>query len=141
MFIQKNVNLIDNYKISKTFDEVKSSSNLPKIKNQIYNFKPKVNAREDNKLCHIEVELPGIKKDDITININENVLTISGKRNVRAEVKEENYSKTESCFGNFSRSFFLQQQVNIEDINTILKNGILEVIIPKIQYTSTNAKK
>ncbi len=63
------------------------------------------------------MELPGIKKDEVDVKVDANVLTISGERTLRDEVKEEDYHKVESFYGKFSRSFTLPERVDIENIH------------------------
>jgi HSP20 family protein len=103
-------------------------------------FTPKVNTREGKEAYHIEVELPGIKKDEVDVKVDGNVLTISGERTLRDEVKEENYHKVESFYGKFSRSFTLPERVDIENIHAKSVDGLLEVIIPKL-HIDTSSKK
>ena len=97
----------------------------------ISDFNPSVNTRESQDSYHIEVDLPGIKKDDVDINIEDNILTISGKREIKNEQKEENYYKIESSYGTFSRSFTLPQKIDTTKIEGEFTDGVLEVVIPK----------
>lgn len=103
-------------------------------------FKPKVNTREGKEAYHVEVELPGIKKEEVDVKVDGNVLTISGERNLREEVKEEDYHKVESFYGKFSRSFTLPERVDVENIHAESTDGLLEVIIPKL-HIDTSSKK
>lgn len=78
-----------------------------------------------------------VKKEDIKVDINKGVLTISGERKVKDEVKEEDYYKVETYFGKFSRSFTLPDNADIENIEASSDNGVLEVIIPKLKDDNT----
>ncbi|MBD3824701.1 MAG: Hsp20/alpha crystallin family protein [Epsilonproteobacteria bacterium] len=100
-------------------------------------FTPKVNTREGEFAYHIDVDLPGVKKEDIKVDIKENVLTISGERNFKEEVKEEDYYRVETHFGRFSRSFTLPEHVDVENIEAACENGVLEVIVPKMEQKSS----
>jgi len=104
-------------------------------------FYPNVNTREGKEAYHIEVDLPGIKKEDVEINVEDNILTISGKRELRNETKEENYYKIESAYGTFSRSFTLPEKVDIENIKASSIDGVLEVVIPKLKVLTDKVKK
>ncbi len=104
-------------------------------------FVPAVNTREDDKAYVIEIDLPGIKKEDIEITTEDNVLTISGERKYTDEVKEEDYYKIESAYGKFSRSFTLPEKVDADKITAESKNGVLEVVIPKVQEKDKQPKK
>ncbi len=96
-------------------------------------FMPQVNTREGEFAYHIDVDLPGVNKEDINIDIKENILTISGERNFKEEVKEEDFYRVETRFGKFSRSFTLPENVDMENIEASAENGVLEVVIPKLE--------
>ncbi len=96
-------------------------------------FTPAINTREGEFAYHVEVDLPGMKKEDINIQIEDNTLVISGERKIKEELKEENYYKIESSFGSFSRSFALPEDADIENIHAESKDGVLEVVVPKLQ--------
>ena len=96
-------------------------------------FVPRVNTREGEYAYHVELDLPGIKKEDIEITTEDNVLTISGERKMKEEVKEDDYYKVESAYGKFSRSFTLPEKIDVENIHAESKDGVLEVIIPKLK--------
>jgi len=104
-------------------------------------FVPVVNTREGEYAYHVELDLPGIKKEDIEITTEDNVLTISGERKLKDEVKEEDYYKVESVYGTFSRSFTLPEKIDVENIHAESKDGVLEVIIPKLNTEESKPKK
>lgn len=115
---------------------------LKQIERNLYNyqnneavsgFMPIVNTREGESAYHIDVDLPGVKKDDIKVDYNKGVLTISGERKLKEEIKEEDYYKVETSFGKFSRSFNLPDNVDIENIEARSDNGVLEVVVPKLK--------
>ena len=107
---------------------------------ELVDFIPKVNTREGENAYHIEVELPGIKKEDVDVKVDGNVLTISGERKLKNEVKEEDYHKVESRYGKFSRSFTLPEKVDVEHIHAEADNGIVEIIIPKLTIDTSSKK-
>ncbi|RXJ97220.1 heat-shock protein Hsp20 [Arcobacter sp. AHV-9/2010] len=96
-------------------------------------FVPVVNTREGEFAYHVDVDLPGVKKEDIKVDINKNILTISGERKSKDEIKQEDYYKVETYFGKFSRSFTLPENADIENIEAKSDNGVLEVVIPKLK--------
>jgi HSP20 family protein len=107
----------------------------------ISSFIPNVNTREGEYAYHVELDLPGIKKEDIEITTEDNVLTISGERKMKEEVKEDDYYKVESAYGKFSRSFTLPEKIDVENIHAESKDGVLEVIIPKLKEEENKPKK
>ena len=117
-------------------------STFPNIEESpISGFTPVVNTREGEFAYHIEVDLPGVKKDDISIDISDGILTISGERSHKEEVKEEDYYKLESSYGKFQRSFTLPDGVDAENISAASDNGVLEVVVPKLNEEKKEKKK
>lgn len=104
-------------------------------------FTPTVNTREGEYAYHVEVDLPGVKKEDINIQIEDGTLIVSGERKERDEVKKENYYKIESRFGSFSRSFTLPEEADIENIHAESKDGVLEVVVPKLESATIDKVK
>jgi HSP20 family protein len=104
-------------------------------------FTPSVNTREGEYAYHIEADLPGVKKEDIHVDIKENVLTISGERKTKNEVEEKDYYKKESFYGSFGRSFTLPENVDIENIDASCEDGVLEVVIPKLKEEAKERRK
>ena len=104
-------------------------------------FTPSINTREGEFAYHIEVDLPGVKKDDINIQIENKTLIISGERKTKEEIKEENYYKMESSFGSFSRSFAIPEEVDEENIHAETKDGVLEVVLPKLENAKVDKVK
>ena len=100
------------------------------------NFVPKVDVAENDSAFEVHVSVPGMKKEDFQIELNNGQITIKGERKFENEKKEKNFHSVESHYGKFSRSFFLPDNVIEEKIEASYKDGILEVNIPK-----DNAKK
>ena len=120
--------------LMQTLDPVREES-------AIASFIPQVNTREGEYAYHVELDLPGIRKEDIEITTEDNVLTISGERKMKEEVKEDDYYKVESAYGKFSRSFTLPEKIDVENIHAESKDGVLEVVIPKVAEEETKPKK
>ena len=104
-------------------------------------FSPAVNTREGKSAYHVEVDLPGVKKEDIEVNVHDNTVTLSGERNIKSELKKENYYKVESEYGKFERSFSLPEDADVENIHAETADGILEVVIPKLEVVKDSPKK
>ena len=86
-----------------------------------------------------KVELPGISKDDVNIEFEKGTLTIKGERKAEKEVKDENYHRYERAYGTFARSFSLPRSVDDKKISAKMKNGILEVKVPKAEEAKVKA--
>jgi HSP20 family protein len=94
---------------------------------------PPVDIEEKDKEFRISVELPGVKKDDVKINLKDNVISISGEKKQEKKVDKENYHRIERTFGKFQRSFTLPDYVDIENIDAGYKDGILNITVPKLK--------
>ncbi|MBU1163087.1 MAG: Hsp20/alpha crystallin family protein [Proteobacteria bacterium] len=123
--LQDRINLIFNeaFAGSKDFeDEVSMSA-----------WRPVVDIFDTNNAIVIKAELPGIKKDDVSVDVKDNVLTIKGERSFSKEIKEENYYRKERSFGKFQRSFTLPEAIEPAGIKANFKNGVLEIEVPKAE--------
>ncbi|MDR0747577.1 MAG: Hsp20/alpha crystallin family protein [Helicobacteraceae bacterium] len=96
-------------------------------------FSPAVNTRENNDAYLIQIDLPGVDKDAITVDLKEKVLSISGERKFEEEVKEEDFYRLESRYGRFERRFSLPDNTDPEKIEAAYKNGVLTLTLPKVQ--------
>jgi len=123
--------------LNSMLDEINSE----KVSTLKDDFSPTVNTREGEFAYHVEVDLPGIKKEEVDIELEDNTLIISGERKVKNEIKENDYYKIESSFGKFSRSFSLPENVDVENIHAESQNGVLEVLIPKLETAKTDKVK
>lgn len=133
---------INNYTRGSAFDMFNEFFNsVNEEQKEVFDFTPAVNTREGKEAYHIDVDLPGMSKDDVEISVDKNILTISGKREVKNEVKEQDYYKIESSYGKFSRSFTLPEKVDIENIRAASQDGVFEIIIPKLKVIKDSVKK
>ena len=123
------------------FNSMLNEFNTASTESVNHDFVPAINTREGEYAYHVEVDLPGISKDDIEIKVEDNTLIISGERKVKEEIKEENYYKVESRFGTFSRSFSLPEEADIENIHAESTDGVLEVVVPKLESAKIDKVK
>jgi len=92
---------------------------------------PAVDIRETDDAMLVQAELPGIDKKDVKLEVKDRVLTISGERNYEKDVQEENIHRIERSYGKFVRSFSLPANVDTDRVDAAMKNGILEIRLPK----------
>lgn len=104
-------------------------------------FFPNVNSREDDKAFYLDVDLPGVKKEDIELNITDGVLTIKGERKIRKTQEDKTYYKIESSYGKFERSFTLPKDIDEGKIEAEVKDGVLSLTIPKSTQDIQKTKK
>jgi HSP20 family protein len=96
-------------------------------------WQPAVDIYETDKGLVIQAELPGVNKEDVSVELKDNILTLKGERKVEKEIDEQRYFRKERCFGTFHRSFTLRESVQPDKIKAKFKEGILEVEIPKAE--------
>jgi len=92
---------------------------------------PSVDVAETERAFHIHAELPGVKKEDIKVNVNDGVLTLSGHRKSKSEDKKKKYHRIERSYGFLSRSIALPDDVMPEKVEASFQDGVLEVDLPK----------
>ncbi|HSF16256.1 MAG TPA: Hsp20/alpha crystallin family protein [Vicinamibacteria bacterium] len=95
------------------------------------NFRPSVDVYDKGTEIVVHAEIPGIKKEDIDVRVENNVLTIRGKKERKEEVKEEGFYRAERAYGSFSRSFSLPTTVDISKISAAYNDGVLTLRVPK----------
>lgn len=94
-------------------------------------FTPSIDLSETEKAYEVHVQLPGMKKDDISVNLENGILTISGERKFENEEKDKTFHRVETHFGSFSRSFRLPDNINPDSVHATYKDGILAVTVDK----------
>jgi len=92
---------------------------------------PKVNIKETANDFAVEMAVPGLKKSDFQIDIDNQVLSISTETKEDNERKEENYTRREFGYSSFKRTFTLPESVNADKINASYNEGILSILLPK----------
>jgi HSP20 family protein len=93
---------------------------------------PSVDVIETPDSIRLKAELAGVGPDDIKLEVDDNVLTLSGERRFEEEVHEDRYYRIERRYGSFTRSIALPQNVEAEKIEASFENGVLEVTVPKV---------
>jgi HSP20 family protein len=79
----------------------------------------------------LRADLPGLTQDDVNVELEDNVLTVSGERKAEHEERKEGYHRVERAYGRFSRSLTLPDGIDPESVEARFENGVLEVRVPK----------
>ena len=103
----------------------------PRVKSGEKAWRPVVDIHETESSTVIDIDLPGVKKEEITINVEDNILTISGERVTESEAEKEDYFRRERFYGKFRREFTLPTSVDHEKITADYLDGVLKIEIPK----------
>ena len=98
-----------------------------------YSFSPAVDIEEREDSFLLTADLPGMRREDIEVEIENNTLTLSGTRELGNEEKEGGYYRRERSYGSFSRSFRLGPGVVAGNIDATYENGVLRLTLPKAE--------
>lgn len=94
---------------------------------------PAVNIKENEKEFRLELAVPGIDKDNLKIEVNDDLLTISSEMKNETKDEKDGYKRREFSYSSFCRSFYLPENTKVEEIKASYKDGILDVEIPKVK--------
>ncbi|MBC7450174.1 MAG: Hsp20/alpha crystallin family protein [Cytophagales bacterium] len=123
--------------LNELFDTLVQDANAPVREDALF---PKTDIAETEKAYELNIILPGIKKEDIQIDVVDNKLVVKGERKRLSEEETKKYHKVESLYGKYERSFILPKHSNSSEISATQADGVLTVIIPKSEVEIT-AKK
>jgi HSP20 family protein len=105
----------------------------------VADWAPVVDITEDEKEYLIKAELPEMKREDIKINIEDDVLSISGERKYEKDEKGKKYHRVERAYGSFLRSFTLPQDADGSKVSATYKDGVLSIHLPKSEKAKPKA--
>ena len=94
---------------------------------------PAVDIYETLDTIVIKADLPGVVREDIEIQIDDNTLTLKGERRFSKDVQEESYLRIERTYGSFHRCFTLPATIHQEKIRAVCRDGVLELTLPKAE--------
>jgi HSP20 family protein len=92
---------------------------------------PVVDITEDEKEFVVKAELPGLKREEVSVTVQDGVLSITGERKVEKEEKNKKYHRVERSYGSFVRSFTLPETADASKVNAEFKDGVLNVKLAK----------
>lgn len=95
-------------------------------------WSPVVDIYEKKDSIVLKAEVPGLEKDDISVVVEENVLTIKGEKKQENEVADDKFLRVERTYGSFQRSFNLSKTVDQDKLKAAYKNGVLMITLPKV---------
>jgi len=113
--------------MNRLFDTFFRSDNGSSVRRWV----PPTDLTEDGDDMVMKLDLPGLSEEDVTVEVEGNVLTVSGERRDEREEKDGNVFRTERSYGKFSRSFTIPEGTDPEQIRGAFDKGVLELRIPK----------
>lgn len=118
-------------RINRIFSESFGSSRELDDDGSPYDWRPPVDIYQATEGYILKVELAGVEKEDVSVEVKDNVLTLQGERLLDPQVKDEQYYRKERTFGKFQRSFTLQESIKPEQVKASFKNGVLKIVVPR----------
>ena len=107
----------------------------------ITTFRPSIDVNETDEAYEVTAELPGMEKKDITVTVENGLVTLRGEKRVDREEKKKNYHFTERSYGSFQRALRLPGEVDADKINAHFERGVLHVLLPKTAETRRNVRR
>ena len=98
-----------------------------------WDWNPPVDISESDSQVEIRAEVPGLSKEDVSVAVTENVLTLQGEKKQESDVKDETVHRVERAYGRFSRSFTLPKNIQTDGAKASFKDGVLTLSIPKLE--------
>src|ERR671922_611307 len=117
--------------MNRMFDQFARGGNGEEAGWGVRTWAPPVDIYETDDALILKAELPGVSKDDVSVEIHQNTLILRGQRKHEAEVKEDRYHRVERAYGTFQRSFVLPTLVDQEKVQASYTDGVLELRLPK----------
>ena len=96
-------------------------------------WSPAVDIRETADSLRLVMDLPGLTKDDVSITLENQVLTVAGERKLADEQRNDTFHRLERVYGGFTRSFTLAPTVATDRVDASFKDGVLEITLPKAE--------
>ena len=106
-----------------------------------FDWTPSIDVSETPTAYLIKAELPGVKKEDVHLDLEKSVLTITGERKQEQEHKDEKFHRVESSYGSFMRRFTVPDDANTEGVEATFKDGVLTVKLGKKPAPATTQTK
>lgn len=120
-------------RVNRLFEDTLTKFKGGEVERFASGWEPAVDVYETNNEIVMKVELPGLQKDNVSIELKDNILTIKGERKFEEEVKKEDYHRIERSYGYFQRSFSLPSTIQQDKVKANFKDGILDIKLPKAE--------
>ena len=118
-------------RINRMFDESFGRSREMDDEMNLRAWRPAVDIYEAENGIVVAVELPGVSKESVSVEVKDDVLTLTGERLANPAISEDSYYRRERLFGPFKRSFTLNQNIKPDQIKATFKDGVLQIEIPR----------
>ena len=104
-------------------------------------YTPKVRISEDREKFTINMELPGVSKEDVKLSIENNVLSVTGEKKQVTKTEDTNLILNEIFYGKFSRDFNISKDIKVDAIDAVYNDGVLNITLPKVEEAKPVVKE
>ena len=123
-----------NLQLADLFEDLFGNERKEKMERKNYECAPSTNILETNEDFKLQMAVPGVKKEDIKIDLEKNILNISSEKSAKEQNEESiKFTRKEFVYGTFKRSFTLPETIDSDKIGAEVKDGILTVTLPKME--------
>jgi len=119
---------------NRLFDELAGGGGITEVA-----MIPRIDVRDKKNAIEVTVELPGIEQDNVKVNLDDNVLTISGEKRSETDTADGELRVSERSYGAFARSIALPRGVDADKIEATMSQGVLKIVAPKNERSSTKS--
>jgi HSP20 family protein len=116
--------------IDRCFDEM--FAGRPLTESEI-GWVPRADIHETQNEFIVELDLPGVEKNDVKVKFEEDTLIVTGERKYESKEEDKNFHRVERIYGSFTRSIAMPKDVQADKISANFKNGVLEITLPKAE--------
>lgn len=128
-----------NSPLADLFEDLFGNEKKEKMERKNYECAPSTNILETNENFKLQMAVPGVKKEDIKIDLEKNILNITSEKSAEENTDENvKYTRREFLYGTFCRSFTLPDTIDSDKIGAEVKDGILTVTLPKKEETKVS---
>ena len=132
--------ILKNHDVFNVMDEIFNKSLSDIMSTNAVKSQPQINIKESDKAYELEVAAPGLKKEDFKVTLDNDHLTISAEMSTENVEEGAEYKRREFNYSSFSRSYYLPDAIDSENIKAKYDNGILSIEVPKVEVKEPEGK-
>lgn len=129
--LQRRLDRLYNQSTTPALESKRGGAEPRELARTSFTWRPQVDVRETDKEIILHADVPGVSENDLSVSIDNGMLTVSGKREATKKEENERFHRIERSFGSFSRSVPLPEHVDPAAVKASFENGVLEVHVPK----------
>lgn len=129
------------HEMNRLFDEAFTSFGGGTLSALSPTVNPICDLRETDRAFECELELPGVKEDDIDVQVQDNLLTVRGEKRSEKKQDDKGYHYFERAYGSFARTIPLPTEIDPDKVEAVFRDGVLKLTLPKLPEAQTKTKR